>query len=246
MKLFVDTANLEEIEKALQGGFIRGVTTNPSLLAKEPKANYVEHMKKVVDLANKYGGTASVSIEVFSDDPKTMVAQAEEFVAAMNYKNLAIKVQVSHGAENKLAVVEELSKKGIQVNCTACMTPMQAMMAAASGAKYVSLFYNRLRDGGKDEKFSTEREAALKGGALEQTDFDPNQVIRETRALLVDYPQAEIISGSIRSVLDVKQAGLAGSHIVTASLKIMEKALTHYKTDEAVDQFFADFAAWTS
>lgn len=246
MKLFIDTANLADIEASLRGGFIRGITTNPSLLAKEPRANYLEHMKKIVDLARKYGGTASLSIEVFTDDQDKMIAQARDFVKQLDYRNLAIKIHISHKGQDNLRVINELSKNGVTVNCTACMTPLQAMLAAAAGAKYVSLFYNRLRDGGTEEKYSGEREAALKSGIVEPSDFDPNQVIRETRALIAPYPDVEIIAGSIRTPLDVKRAGLAGSHIVTVSLKILKETLTHFKTDEAVERFFEDFKAWTS
>ncbi len=244
MKLFIDTANLNDIETALKGGFIRGITTNPSLLAKEPRSGYLEHMKKIVSLAEKYGGDASLSIEVFSDDQKEMVSQAEDFVKKLGYKNLAVKIHVSHGEQDNLAVIRELALMGITVNCTACMTPMQLTMAAAAGAKYVSLFYNRLRDSRTDEKFRVERDKLLADRVVEQADFDPDFVIRETRTLLADYPQAEIISGSIRTPLDVKRAGIAGSHIVTASLKILRQALSHYKTDESVEGFFKDFSAW--
>lgn len=246
MKLFLDTANLEDIEVALRGGFIRGITTNPSLLAKEPKANYMEHMKKIIELCKKYGGNFSLSVEVFSNDREEMISQAEQFTRVLNYKHLAVKIPVSYRGQDNLSVIKELSDNGVTVNCTACMTPLQLVMAAASGAKYVSIFYNRLRDSGAEEKFKDEREVMLKNKIIEASDFDPDQVIREARALLTSYPEAEIISGSIRSPLDVKRAALAGSHIVTASLKILRQALSHFKTDESVDGFLRDFASWVS
>ena len=244
MKLFLDSANLKDIEEALKGGFIRGITTNPSLLAKEPKSNYTGHIKKIVDLIEKYGNEDSLSIEVFTNDQKEMVTQAEEFVKELPYKNLAVKIPVSYKGQSNLNVIRELTEKGIVVNCTACMTPMQLMMAAAAGAKFVSLFYNRLRDGEKDDVFKKERKALLDNSVIEAEDFDPNKVLRETVPLLSDYPDSEIIVGSIRTVLDVKEAGLAGGHIVTASLKILKEALMHFKTDHAVDGFLKDFADW--
>lgn len=243
MKLFLDTANLKDIEQALDLGIIEGITTNPSLFAKEPKADYIEHLARIVALANKYGGRFSLSVEVFSDEPTQMIAQARQFVDALAYKELAVKVHVSYRGTSRLNVVRELTERGIAVNCTACMTPMQAMMAAAAGARYVSLFYNRIRDGQTDG-FVAERKQLLDGGVIEQSDFDPDRTVRETRSLLEHYPHAEIIAGSIRSVLDVKHAGLAGAHIVTAGPKIYNKALEHYKTDEAVGQFLTDFAKW--
>ena len=84
----------------------------------------------------------------------------------------------------------------------------------------------------------------LKEKLLDKNDFDPNHILRETRELFKDYPQAEIIAGSIRTPVDVKEAGVNGAHIVTASLKIIKSALSHYKTDYAVDQFLKDFSAW--
>jgi len=245
MKLYLDTANLADIEQALDLGVIEGITTNPSLFAKEPKSDYIEHLAKIVALANKYGGKFSLSVEVFSDEPAEMVEQGEQFVKELAYKHLAVKVHVAYKGTSRLNVVRELSSRGIAVNCTACMTPMQAMMAAAAGAKYVSLFYNRIKDG-KTDGFATERSQLLETGVIEECDFCPDTVVRETRALLDHYPNAEIIAGSIRSVLDVKHAGLAGAHIVTAGPKILLKGLQHYKTDEAVGQFLTDFAKWLS
>ena len=206
MKLFLDTANLEDIDQALDLGIIEGITTNPSLFAKEPKSDYIEHLKKIVALAQRYGGTFSLSVEVFSDEPAEMLTQAAQFVKELNYPPLAVKVHVSHRGKSHLNVVRELSKRGIAVNCTACMTPLQAMMAAAAGAKFVSLFYNRIRDA-KTDSFEAERRQLLAGKFIEESDFDPNNVVRETRSLLSHYPNAEIIVGSIRTALDVKHAG---------------------------------------
>lgn len=244
MKLFLDTANLKDIEEALRGGYIRGITTNPSLLAKEPKGSYLAHMKKIVALCKKYGTDISLSVEVFTNDPREMVAQARQFVKELKYKHLAVKIPICYKNQNNLSVIKALTDYGIIVNCTACMTPLQLTLAAASSAKYVSLFYNRLRDSETEEKYTNERKELLEKKAIEKTDFDPDQVLRETRTLLADYPDAEIIVGSIRTPLDVKRAGLAGGHIVTASLSILKAALAHFKTDDSVDGFLRDFAGW--
>lgn len=244
MKLFLDTANLADIEEALAGGFIRGITTNPSLLAKEPKGNYLAHMKKIVVLCRKYGGAMSFSVEVFSNNPREMIAQARQFAKELKYKHLAVKIPIGYQNQNNLSVIRELSARGITVNCTACMTPLQLTLAAASGARYVSLFYNRLRDSETEEKYANERAALLERKAVQKTDFDPDQVLRETCILLSDYPDAEIIVGSIRTPLDVKRAGLSGGHIVTASLPILKASAEHFKTDHAVEQFLADFKQW--
>lgn len=245
MKLFLDTANLADIEEALKGGFIRGVTTNPSLLLREPKTEYLVHMKKIVGLMKHDGNDYPLSVEVFTDNQTLMIAQAEEFFEALNYENIAIKIHISRGSQNNLSVIRALSERRIRVNCTACMTPLQAMMAAASGAKYVSFFYNRIRDGADDQKFIIERERLMREKIIEENDFNPDAVIGKTRNLIEEYPRAEIIAGSIRTPLDVVCAGRAGAHIVTASLKILKSALWHFKTDEAVGQFFRDFEMWS-
>jgi transaldolase len=245
MKLYLDTAGLDDIKQALELGIIQGITTNPSLFAQQPKSDYIAHLRKIVDLAREYGGGYSLSVEVFSDEPKEMLVQADQFVKELDYDQLRVKVHVSNKGTSRLNVVRELTQRGIAVNCTACMTPLQAVMAAAAGAKYVSLFYNRIKDG-KMDAFVADRKELLASGVIDEGDFDPPRVVRETRALLSTYPNAEIIAGSIRTALDVKNAGLAGAHIVTAGPKILQKALLHYKTDEAVGQFMTDFAKWLS
>src|SRR3990167_4248279 len=178
MKLFIDTANLVDIEAALKRGFIHGVTTNPSLLAKEPKGKFDDHIKKIIELlrANKDG--AHLSVEVFSNNPEEILRQAREFIRIFGYPSLSIKVQIGW---NELEVIHKLAKEGIAVNCTACMTVSQAVMAAQAGARYVSLFWGRIRDAGKDVKFAKERSDALEARTLEEDDFDPIKVIQKTR-----------------------------------------------------------------
>ena len=252
MKLFIDTANLEDIEWGLRAGFTRGITTNPSLLAKEPKGNYLAHLGKIVALMEEHIPPSqrdgfSLSVEVWSDEPGEMVRQAVGLKDALKWKDVAIKVHIDHNGRENLAVVRELAKRGIAVNATACMTVYQAMAAAAAGAKYVSLFWGRIRDGGSDDKFFVERNQYIEAKKVRITDFDPAIAVRETRTFLNNnYPNAEIIAGSIRAPLDVKDAGLAGAHIVTVQPKTLRAMLGHFKTDEVVDQFFNDFKAWLS
>ncbi len=252
MKLFIDTANLEDITWGLKSGFIRGITTNPSLLAKEPKGNYLAHLGKIVDLMNEHIAPSrrdgfSLSVEVFSDEPNEMVRQAVEFKNVLKWHDLAVKVHIDHNGTENLAVIHELAKRNIAVNATACMTVYQAVAAAAAGARYVSLFWGRIRDGGTDEKFFVERNQYIEAKKVRMADFDPSVAVRETRNFLDrEYPGAEIIAGSIRAPLDVKDAGLAGAHIVTVQPKTLRAMLGHFKTDEVVGQFFTDFKAWLS
>ena len=147
MKLFADTANLKEIESLLQKGVVQGITTNPSLLAKEPKADFYQHIQDICDLCLRYKLDIPVSVEVFATDPDKMITQAEEIIQRIEYGNVNIKIPVGF---EELRVISQLRTKGIRVNCTCCFTSAQLQLAALSGARYVSLFYNRLIDIGGD------------------------------------------------------------------------------------------------
>jgi transaldolase len=148
MKIFVDSANLAEIEEALKRGFPSGITTNPSILSKEEKCDFRELIRKIISLLQKYGYEIPLSVEVFTDNTKEMVRQAEEFVKHFGgYPGLTIKVPIGW---DELAVIHELKSRGVKVNCTCCMSFNQAVMAARAGADFVSLFYGRIRDTGSE------------------------------------------------------------------------------------------------
>jgi len=221
MKIFVDSANLAEIEEALQRGFPAGITTNPSILSKEEKGDFREHIKKIIGLIEKYGYDIPLSVEVFSTKPEEMVAQAEDFVRHFGaYRNLNVKVPVGW---DELAVIRELRRRSIKVNCTCCMSYNQAIMAARAGANYVSLFYGRIRDVG----------------------YDAASVVRQVRATFREWSHpSEIIVGSIRHIMDINEALQAGADIVTVPPKFFRQMTQHPKTDEAVHQFVTDFQNW--
>ena len=246
MKLFADTANLTDIESALKKGFIQGITTNPSLLAKEPKGNFESHIGQIVELIKAHKNGIHLSVEVFSRNLDEIRRQANHFRDVLNYKQLSIKVQI--GLE-ELEVIRKLKEDGFSVNCTCCMSVNQAIMAAASGARYVSLFWGRIRDILSDTSmygFHGFREAQAKG-ALDTLDADPAKVVSMTRALLdKSYPGVEIIAGSIRKATDIRDAGFAGAHIVTVPPKFFPQMAQHFKTDEVVEQFLTDFKKWLS
>jgi transaldolase len=201
-------------------------------------------MRRILDLIRKSGRPVHLSMEVIAKDAKDMIAQAELYAQELAYEHLAIKIPVSQHGTSFTGVIRELTQRGIAVNCTACMTPMQALAAAGAGASYASLFYNRIRDGSL-EQHHKERGVALATKLVEEMDFDPVQVVTDTARLLkMSYPQTEIIAGSIRTVVDIKQAGLAGAHIVTVPPKLFVPLLGHYQTDGAVDGFLSDMARW--
>jgi transaldolase len=220
MKIFVDSANLGDIEEALKRGFPAGVTTNPSIVAQEEKGDFTDRMRAIIALLKQYGAPIPLSVEVFSSSPKEMIRQAEAFTAQLDYPALYIKIPIGW---NELAVIRELKQRGMKVNCTCCMSFSQALLAARAGADFVSLFYGRIRDGGAD----------------------PAVVVRHVRSAYAENGiPAEIIVGSIRKVQDITEAFLSGAHIVTVPPRFFREMAHHPKTDEVVGQFLADFAAW--
>jgi transaldolase len=222
VKLFLDSANLQDIENGLARGHLSGITTNPSLLAKEPKSNFHGHIKKIVELIEADGRNLPLSVEVFAVKPDEMIAQAEEILEKIPYAELNIKVPIGW---DELKVIYALAKRDIKVNCTCIFTEEQCVLAANAGASYVSIFHCRLKDMGGD----------------------PVKVIEGTRRILDDagHP-AEIIVGSIRMQSDILEAHLAGGHIVTAGAKVIEQMASHPGTDKSVQGFLKDFQGWIS
>jgi transaldolase len=221
MKIFVDSANLNEIEESLNRGFPAGITTNPSILSKEKRTDFSLHIKQIIELLERYECEIPLSVEVFSLEPREMIRQALEFAELFgHYPGLNIKVPIGW---NELAIIRELKKHGMRVNCTCCMSLNQAMMAAGAGADFVSLFYGRIRDVGYDAYSVVER---------------THKVFREGGV------KSEIIVGSIRHIHDINDAFLAGADIVTVPPKFFPQMVSHPKTDEAVNQFISDFRNW--
>ena len=226
MKIFLDTANLNEVEDALRKGVISGITTNPSILSKEPKTDFVEHLKKIARLCEKYKQIIPLSVEVITDNPKKMVSEAIKLVEQINYENLNIKIPLSGWEE--VEVISDLKKCGIRVNCTCLFNEAQCIIAARAGARYVSLFKGRMRDVG----------------------INTDNVISNVRKLLDEEnelelePVCEIIIGSIRHPADITDAFMSGAHIVTADPTNIKKMVVHPKTTESVNQFLNDFQKW--
>jgi transaldolase len=221
MKIFVDSANLVEIEEALQRGFPAGITTNPSILSREEKCDFREHVNRIIQLVEKHGYDIPLSVEVFSTRPEEMIAQAEEFVRYFgHYGSLNVKIPIGW---DELGVIRELRRRQIKVNCTCCMSYNQAVMAAQAGANFVSLFFGRIKDMG----------------------YDAAAVVRSVRQTFREWGcPSQIIVGSIRHIQDVNEAMQAGADIVTVPPKFFRSLVAHPKTDEAVNQFVTDFRKW--
>jgi transaldolase len=140
VKLFLDTANISEIEKGLQWGVISGVTTNPSLVAKEKASSFHEHVKKIAEIVK-----GPVSAEVISTKTDDMIKEAR-VLSALD-PNIVIKIPMT---KEGMSATKKLSEEGVPINVTLVFSPQQALLAALAGATYVSPFIGRLDDIGED------------------------------------------------------------------------------------------------
>ena len=233
-KLFLDSANLSVIQRMMGLDCIAGVTTNPSLMAKEEKGNYLDRLREIADLVSSSGTRSPrhLSVEVITLDPSEMLVQADQIrnVLMPFEKHLDLYIKIPVTLDN-LEVISKLNNYGINVNATACITWSQAKLAADAGAKIVSFFYNRALDGG--------------GIPLEemyhfQGTMDHQPVIE---GVIVQSGTA-IICGSIRKPIDVLLCWEAGAQFVTASEKVIQEMSEHPQTDLAIKQFQGDIDKW--
>jgi transaldolase len=214
MQIFIDTADIQQIEAWLAQGVIDGATTNPSIILKDGMTD----LKTGALAVSKLLGDRPLSVEVTSNDQETMVEQGRAF--ATWAPNIVVKIPiVNEFGQSCLGVIHSLSQGGVAVNATAILSFNQAMLAAKAGARYVSIFAGRVAD---------------EGG-------DPCVVIRNVRTWLDDWAlPARIIVGSVRSVMDIQNAALAGAHIVTIPPQFLPQMVDHRYTRETVRQFMQD------
>ncbi len=214
MQIFLDSANYTEIEKWLEQGIVDGLTTNPSIMFKDGVYDVEQGARRLCTLFGK----RPVSVEVTTNIREEMVQQARTF--AQWAQNIVVKIPVINDqGESCLGVINALNREGILVNTTAILSFNQAILAAKAGATYVSIFAGRVADEGND----------------------PTVIIRNVRQWLDawDYT-AKIIVGSVRTVMDVQAAALAGAHIITIPPPFLAKMVDHKYTRETVRQFNQD------
>lgn len=211
MKIFLDTANVDEIRKAASWGILDGVTTNPSLIAKEGK----DFRKTVEEIATIVDGP--ISAEVVSEKAEDMLREAEPLVKI--HKNIVIKIPMT--AEG-LKAVKALSAKGVKTNVTVVFSPLQAMLAAKAGATYVSPFVGRIDDIG-------------------HVGMD---IVREIVTIYENYGYpTQVLAASIRHPTHVLEAALAGAHVATIPMKVLEQMVKHPLTTAGIEQFNKDWAS---
>ncbi|MEH6748063.1 MAG: fructose-6-phosphate aldolase [Maribacter arcticus] len=213
MKFFIDTANLDEIKEAQDMGILDGVTTNPSLMAKEGitgAENIMAHYKKICDLVD-----GDVSAEVISTDFDGMVAEGEKLVKIS--PQIVIKVPM---IKEGVKAIKYFSDKGYKTNCTLVFSVGQALLAAKAGATYVSPFIGRLDD------IST----------------DGLGLIADIRLIYDNYGyQTQILAASVRHVMHIIDCAKIGSDVMTGGLSSITGLLKHPLTDSGLEKFLADY-----
>lgn len=214
MKFFIDTANIDEIKAANDMGVIAGVTTNPSLIAKEGR-DYKTVLKEITGIVD---GAISGEVKATTTDAEGMVKEGREIAAI--HPNMVVKIPMT--AEG-LKAIKTLSSEGIKTNCTLIFTANQALLAARAGATYVSPFLGRLDDISEAGFQLIEEIATIFGN--------------------YDDITAQIISASVRSPLHVTQCALAGADIATVPYKAIMQMVHHPLTDEGIVKFQKDYTA---
>ena len=213
MKFFIDTANVDEIRAANDMGVICGVTTNPSLIAKEGR-DFNEVIKEITEIVD---GPISGEVKATTTDAEGMIAEGREIAAI--HPNMIVKIPMT--AEG-LKAVKVLSAEGIKTNVTLIFSANQAIMAANAGATYVSPFLGRLDDINES------------GVALIE---DIAKIFK-----IYGY-QTEIICASVRNTVHVTQCALAGGDIATIPYKVIMQMVKHPLTDQGIEKFQKDYIA---
>ncbi|MEH6658059.1 fructose-6-phosphate aldolase [Leeuwenhoekiella marinoflava] len=213
MKFFIDTANLDQIKEAQELGVLDGVTTNPSLMAKEGISGRENILKHYVAICNLVDG--DVSAEVIATDFDGMVKEGEELAAL--HEQIVVKIPM---IKDGIKALKYFSDKGIRTNCTLVFSVGQALLAAKAGASYVSPFLGRLDD------IST----------------DGLQLIADIRLVYDNYAfETEILAASIRHTMHVIDCAKLGSDVMTGPLSSIEGLLKHPLTDIGLEKFLADY-----
>lgn len=215
MKFFVDTAKIEDIKKANDMGVICGVTTNPSLIAREGGKSQEEVLKEIASIVD---GPISGEVKATTVDAEGMIAEGREI--AKLHPNMVVKIPMT---VEGLKATKVLSSEGIKCNVTLIFSANQALLAARAGAAYVSPFLGRLDD-------------------ISMPGID---LIEQISDMFANYPDisTEIIAASIRNPIHVTDCALAGADIATVPYAVIEQMTKHPLTDQGIAKFQADYKA---
>jgi transaldolase len=216
MQIFLDTANIAEIREAASWGILSGVTTNPTLIAKEKGADFKQTISEIAELVE-----GPISAETVSLDAEGMVREGHEYYQ-WNTERVIIKVP---STPEGLKAVYRLAKEGIRTNVTLCFNAAQALFAARAGAFIISPFIGRVDDSGVDGMALIREIAAIYRN-------DP-QI------------KTQILSASIRHPRHIIESAIAGAHIATCPFPVIKQAMKHPLTDSGIERFLADWKART-
>ena len=211
MRFFIDTANVEDIRKANEMGVICGVTTNPSLIAKEGR-DFNEVIKEITSIVD---GPISGEVKATTTDAETMIKEAREIAAI--HPNMVVKIPMT---VEGLKACHQCAKEGIKTNLTLIFSANQALLAARAGATYVSPFIGRLDD------------ISFDGLDLIRDIAD---------IFSINGIDSQIICASVRNPIHVMQCALAGADIATVPYKVIEQMTHHPLTDAGIEKFQADY-----
>ena len=213
MKFYIDTANVDEIRAANDMGIIAGVTTNPSLIAKEGR-DYAETLKEIASIVD---GPISGEVKATTKDAATMIEEGKA-IYALDPKHMVVKIPMT---TEGLKAIKALSALGIPTNCTLIFSANQALLAARAGATYVSPFLGRLDD----------------------INEDGIPLIETISEMFSNYPDIEtqIICASVRTPVHVTACALAGADIATVPYKVLMQMNKHPLTDQGIEKFIADY-----
>ncbi|MFN4226859.1 MAG: transaldolase family protein [Candidatus Ratteibacteria bacterium] len=263
MKIFIDTAKIDEIETAFSWGIVDGVTTNPSLIKsavdelknKGEKIDIETYIKKILEIA---GRNCPVSLEVIGIDYESMYREAKILYEKFNKvaNNVVVKIPINPSLEEKdnfdgLKTIYELSKEGIPVNVTLIMKVEQAILASKAGAKYVSPFAGRIDDYLRNKigwnDFKKDAYFPENGIKLNQEVVNDQGIISGVDLVkkIVDVFnkynfKTEVIAASIRNSKQVREIAQTGCHIATIPFYVIKEMIVHYKTAEGMRKFVSD------
>ncbi len=213
MQFFIDTANLAEIQEANDLGVLDGVTTNPSLMAKEGisgHSNILKHYRAICEIVD-----GPISAEVIATDFEGIIREGEEL--AEIHPNIVVKVPM---VKDGIKAIKYFSEKGIRTNCTLIFSAGQALLAAKAGASYVSPFIGRLDD----------------------ISVDGLDLIRQIRLIFDNYGyKTEILAASVRHPMHIIKCAEIGSDVMTGPLSAITALLKHPLTDSGLEKFLADY-----
>ena len=259
MEIFIDSADIEEIKQVFQWSIVDGITTNPSLIKKAVDKKEDINLKEYIEQILKIAGNTPVSLEVTETTVEGMVEQGKKLYNSFSNEknNVCIKIPITPAFKERdnnhfegIQAIKELSNQGISTNCTLIFTPEQALLAAKSGATYVSPFAGRVDDYIRlinDLKFQKIDYFPKEGLEKENIFLNDNGIVsgidlvEQCVKILKNYNlKTKVLAASLRNTRQVREAALVGADCATIPFSVIKEMLKHPKTFEGMKKFTAD------